>query len=314
MANEFKVKNGLIVDQGGAIITGSTSIQGTLNQGSASLASGLFSHVQGFANTASGIYSHAEGQSNIAIGDASHAEGQLTTANGPYSHAEGYGTITNGFASHTEGQSNVATGQASHAEGLGTTANGSFSHAEGYGTLTTGDYSHAEGLSTVALGNYQHVQGQYNLSLSAQSAFIIGNGVDASNRSNLVFASGSQFQITGSLNVSGSVLYGTSSSLALTTTTRVTAYSGITTIYSVATGSYDGAFFDYVIRSGSNARAGQIMGLWSGSSVNFTETTTTDFGSTSNFIFGMSISASNMILSSSTTSNGWIVKAIVRSI
>ena len=136
------------------------------------------------------------------IQTGSHAEGQLTTANGPYSHAEGYGTITNGFASHTEGQSNVATGQASHAEGLGTTANGSFSHAEGYGTLTTGDYSHAEGLGTIAQGAYQHVQGQYNISSSAQGAFIVGNGTGPESlRSNLIFASGSQVQVTGSLMI-----------------------------------------------------------------------------------------------------------------
>jgi hypothetical protein len=118
----------------------------------------------------------------------------------------------------------------------------------------------------------------------------------------------------GNLTVSGSTLIGNITAPALNDTTKVTANSGVTTIYAIPTASYDGAFFDYVVRSGSNARAGQIMGLWSGSSVNFTETTTTDFGSTSNFTFGMSISSSNMILSSSATSNGWTVKAIVRSI
>ena len=118
----------------------------------------------------------------------------------------------------------------------------------------------------------------------------------------------------GNMTVSGSTLIGNITAPALNDTTKVTANSGVTTIYAIPTASYDGAFFDYVVRSGSNARAGQIMGLWSGSSVNFTETTTTDFGSTSNFTFGMSISSSNMILSSSATSNGWTVKTIVRSI
>ena len=199
---------------GSAIISGSLGVTGSFNQASSSLASGLFAHVQGFANTASGAYSHAEGQSNVATGQASHAEGQLTTANGPYSHAEGYGTITNGFASHTEGQSNVATGQASHAEGLGTTATGVASHAEGNTTTATGEgshaegsstvangqYSHAEGLGTIAQGAYQHVQGQYNQSSSAQGAFIVGNGTGPESlRSNLIFASDSQVQITGSV-------------------------------------------------------------------------------------------------------------------
>jgi len=152
--------------------SGSAVITGSFNQASSSLASGLFAHAQGFAVTASGIYSHAEGQSTTATGQNSHAEGYLTTATGYASHAEGEGTLANGFASH----------------------------AEGVSTFASGDYSHAEGLATVALGLYQHVQGQYNLSSSAQSAFIVGNGTGlGALRSNLIFASGSQVQITGSV-------------------------------------------------------------------------------------------------------------------
>jgi hypothetical protein len=121
--------------------------------------------------------------------------------------------------------------------------------------------------------------------------------------------------ITGSLNVSSSI---TASAFvtkdALITSTTLTANTGITTIYSIPTASYDGAWFDYTIRSGSNARAGTIFGLWSGSAVNYAETTTTDFGSTANFTFGMRINGSNMILSSSTTTNGWTVNSIIRSI
>ena len=67
---------------------------GSFNQGSASLASGLFSHVQGLANTASGIYSHAEGQSTQAIGAGSHAEGLGTVASGSYQHVQGQYNIS----------------------------------------------------------------------------------------------------------------------------------------------------------------------------------------------------------------------------
>jgi hypothetical protein len=99
-------------------------------------------------------------------------------------------------------------------EGTGLIASGLGSHAEGDNTKAQGTGSHAEGSNTVAQGNYQHVQGQYNISSSAQGAFIHGNGTSDANRSNLIFASGSQVQITGSLNVSGSItgsLFGTSS-------------------------------------------------------------------------------------------------------
>jgi hypothetical protein len=97
-------------------------------------------------------------------------------------------------------------------------------------------------------------------------------------------------------------------------TARVTANSGVTTIYSIPTASYDGAWFEYVICSGSNARAGQIMSIWSSGSSKFTETTTMDFGDTSTFIFGTYVTGSNLILSSSVASNSWSVKTIIRSI
>jgi hypothetical protein len=116
-------------------------------------------------------------------------------------------------------------------------------------------------------------------------------------------------------NVTASnMLVGVTSSLALFTSQNITANIGTTTIYAFPTASYEGAFIDYTARSGSNARAGQIMGIRSGSAVNFTETTTTDFGSTTGLTFGMSISASSMIVSASATSDGWTVKTIIRSI
>ncbi len=81
-----------------------------------------------------------------------------------------------------------------------------------------------------------------------------------------------------------------------------------------ATASYDTAFFDYSVRSGSNARAGQIMAIQSGSSVNYTETTTTDFGSTTALQLMSTISSGNMIITGSTTTAGWTIKGIIRSI
>lgn len=115
-------------------------------------------------------------------------------------------------------------------------------------------------------------------------------------------------------NVTASnMMVGVTSSLALFTSQNITANIGTTTIYAFPTASYEGAFIDYTARSGSNARAGQIMGIRSGSAVNFTETTTTDFGSTSGLTFGMSISASSMIVSASATTAAWSVKTIIRS-
>jgi hypothetical protein len=100
----------------------------------------------------------------------------------------------------------------------------------------------------------------------------------------------------------------------LYTTARVTANTGTTLIYSIPTASYDSAYFDYNIRSGSVGRAGSIIAMWSGSSVNYSEVSASSFGTTTGFVFGVSISGSNMILSGSAPSNGWTVKTIIRSI
>jgi len=161
--------------------------------------SGPYSLAQGQLTYCAGVASHAEGNGTYAYSDYSHAEGTTVTVTGIAAHAEGYATFARGYASHAEGYNVIASGSYSHAEGGGTSAFGEASHAEGAATLASGLASHAEGLYTVALGDYQHVQGRYNISSSAQSAFIIGNGADNTNRSNLLFASGSQVEITGSL-------------------------------------------------------------------------------------------------------------------
>ena len=108
--------------------------------------------------------------------------------------------------SHAEGNQTIASGSSSHAEGQGSAAVGSYSHAEGYLTISSGSYSHAEGYGTIALGDRQHVTGQYNFVSPVQSAFIVGNGIDDSNRNNLIYAAENAVEISGSLNVNGSLI------------------------------------------------------------------------------------------------------------
>ena len=183
-------------------------------EGYSTTARGQSSHAEGSTTLASGDYSHAEGNNTIASGSYSHAEGQNTRTIGNFSHAEGDSTISQGNGSHAEGLLTLALGLNSHAEGLLTTASANYSHAEGQQTQAIGEASHAEGLGTVALGSYQHVQGQYNISSSVQSAFIVGNGTNDANRSNLIFAAGNAVQITGSLGVTQGItgsLFGTAS-------------------------------------------------------------------------------------------------------
>jgi len=112
-------------------------------------------------------------------------------------------------------------------------------------------------------------------------------------------------QITASTSTIGTALY---------TSKTITTVVGNNAIYNIATASYDGMFVDYTARSGSNARAGQIMAIWSGSSVNYTETTTNDFGSTTGLEMAVVINGTNMQLSASASTANWTVKTIIRTI
>jgi len=84
-----------------------------------------------------------------------------------------------------------------------------------------------------------------------------------------------------------------------------------TTILSVATGSYYGAFFDYVAVSGSNSRAGNVMSTWNGSSVVYNESTTNDIGNTNEVTMSVDLSGANVRLRATNT-NQWSVRSLVR--
>ena len=90
--------------------------------------------------------------------------------------------------------------------------------------------------------------------------------------------------------------------------------SGTTSIYAIPTSGYTGAFFDYIINDGTNLRAGSIMSIWNGSSINFTEVTTNSIGNTSAVTFSVILSGSNAVLRITSSSGTWIIKTIVRAI
>jgi hypothetical protein len=119
------------------------------------------------------------------------------------------------------------------------------------------------------------------------------------------------------LNVSASYEINLGNPAATSLYATATASFGTTpaTIYSISTASYDGAWFEYTLRSGSNARAGSVMSIWDTSAnINFTETTTTDIGDTSGASIQVTISGSSACLSGSASTDGWQIKTIIRSI
>lgn len=177
-------------------ISGDTMFSGRMSQGLVAKASGIYSHAEGAVTQALGGYSHAEGIFSISSGLYSHTEGNSNISIGSSAHAEGLQTIASGHVSHTEGQETITFGDYSHAEGYQTTGFGFNSHSEGYQTYASGVASHTAGLGTIALGDYQNVVGQYNVP-STGGLFIVGNGTDANNRSDMFRVSVTGVTITG---------------------------------------------------------------------------------------------------------------------
>ena len=201
MANEFKIKKGLIVDGTGTVlevraanvpilsindskdgsllavpnadgfailsVSGSSVEMGILDVlGNRPLViSGSKVYMTGSAYltdlTVSG--SIIQGDGAVATGIYSYAQGAYAQATGQYSHAQGEYTQAQGTASHAQGYNTIALGNYSHAEGFLTSASGVSSHAEGYGTIALGNYSHAEGLYTSASGAGSHAEGYYTI-------------------------------------------------------------------------------------------------------------------------------------------------------
>jgi hypothetical protein len=124
--------------------------------------------------------------------------------------------------------------------------------------------------------------------------------------------------ITGSLLVSGSGLIVTGSLSTLGTlnlnnarfnSTSSTTTAGAVIVSSNATGSFNSAFYNYSISSGSDARAGQIMSIWNGTTIRYTEVTTTDIGNTATASFAVALSGANVQLNF-TAPGSWTVKNI----
>jgi len=123
----------------------------------------------------------------------------------------------------------------------------------------------------------------------------------------------STINIMTGLTVNGDILWGDSVALSLNTTVKKSINSGLTEIYSIPLSTYTGGFFDYTV-TGGGARAGSIMSIFSGTTVQFNETTTTDIGDTSGITFDMNISGGTANLTVSATTNSWEIRTIVRSI
>ena len=92
--------------------------------------------------------------------------------------------------------------------------------------------------------------------------------------------------------------------------TVASSISGSNIVFTQSTGSYTSAFFKYTVGKTTNARSGEIMAVWNGSTVAFTDNSTTDIGSTTPVTASVVISGANIRLNVQTNTSGWKVKSI----
>ena len=165
-----------------------------------------------------GTYASAMGNGTTASGNESTAMGYDTTASGEASTAMGYSTTASAQSSTAMGRGTTASETNSTAMGNGTTASGTNSTAMGNGTTASGTNSTAMGYGTTASDYGSLVIGRYNSSGSsvtnnatsfntANTAFVIGNGADSSNKSDAfkVMFNGDT-TVSNDLTVSGDVV------------------------------------------------------------------------------------------------------------
>jgi hypothetical protein len=93
-----------------------------------------------------------------------------------------------------------------------------------------------------------------------------------------------------------------------------TDVSGLEMVASVLIASYTAAFFDFVIKKGTNVRSGTVYACHDGTNVEFTETSTNDLGDTSDVVLSVDISGTDMRLLADAATSGWSVKSLIRAI
>jgi hypothetical protein len=87
--------------------------------------------------------------------------------------------------------------------------------------------------------------------------------------------------------------------------------TGTLNLFDQATGSYTSAHGKYTLHNGANARAGEFVTVWNGTSTTYYDNATTDIGTTSDITFQSTIITSQIRIDAVTATSGWTVKMLV---
>ena len=110
---------------------------------------------------------------------------------------------------------------------------------------------------------------------------------------------------TGDINLGGNSLLGFEHQEVDSTTANIASVDKV---------KFTAAFFDYVIKKGTNIRAGVVYACHDGTNVEFSDVSTVDLGDTSTVTFSAIADSTKMILRATTTTDDWHIKTLIRAL
>jgi hypothetical protein len=124
-----------------------------------------------------------------------------------------------------------------------------------------------------------------------------------------VIISGSNASLSG-LTVTGDVTF---NAAKIRTYENSLVSAGTNVIGSFPITDGNGVNFEYLVKSNLNYRVGNIMAVWDGTNINFTEVTTVDLGNTTDVILQCRILASNVeIIADVVGPTTWVIKTLAK--
>lgn len=274
MANEFRVKNGLIIDGN------------TLTSASVSASAGFF-------GTASNAISSTFAVASHLADSASYANFALSTSFALSAHlADSASYSTNTLSSSFALSAHLAD-SASYATKASTADSSSFST----NTLSS-SFALAAHLADSASYSTNNLSSSY--ALKASNADTASYALNAGTASFLIGSVATASSLVG-------FAFDNTSSVAFFSQSQ-------NIITSRATGSFQAAFFDYAAYSASNIRAGTVFAAWISGSSSYAEYSTVDIGNTLAVTMSVQVTSTGLVqlLCNPSASYSWSIKAIGR--
>lgn len=181
--------------------------------------------------------------------------------------------------------------------------------------------------SKITVQNLASTIPQVSSSISASYAITASYALNGGGSSTPAFPYTGSARITGSLNVIGDsittgsykltgslIISDAVGSVLISTKNSNSVAAGLNTVATISTASYDGAFFDYVVKRGTNVRVGTVASVWNATTYSYMDNSTTDLGNTSEVVFSVDLVGDNARLNVNVDTSTWTVKTLVRAL